>query len=480
MQVNHPQLNPVGDHGGALEKVDEGMNELIFAPAAELAETIRRGRVSAREVVETRLRRIEAVNPRLNAVVQVRAEAALQEADAAAAALARGEIQGPLHGVPFTVKDNIDTAGVVTTTGTAGRAHYVPRQDAAVVARLRAAGAILPGKTNLPELGLAPETDNRVYGRTNNPYDVTRSAGGGSGGEAAIIAAGGSPLGLGNDSGGSLRIPAHCCGVASIKPTTGRVPKSIGDAPPPGGAWHRLWQHGPLARTVGDLWSALRVLAGPDGRDPSVVPLPLGDPANVELRGLRVAVYTDTPDVRADAQTATIVRAAGAALADAGAEVEEAQPPGTEQVYDLFFGLYGADGGALIEGLLESLGTTEPHPLTQQFLERARPYATSVTGLLRRLAGWDLWRGTVLAFMERYDALLVPNRGAPGPAPRCVARRGEHPRVRIRDSTQSDRLAGHRCSWRQITSGASGRRPGRCPRVARGRGPGRGPTDREG
>ncbi len=192
--------------------------------ASELAQAIRGRERSAAEVVDAHLRRIEAVNPRVNAVVQVDGERALAQAREADAALARGEAIGPLHGVPFTVKDNLEAAGIEMTIGAPERRGVVAERDAVVVARMRAAGAILLGKTNCPAYGGGIETDNEVYGRTNNPYDLERTPGGSSGGEAAAIAAGCSPCGFGTDSGASVRLPAHFCGLAALKPTAGRVP----------------------------------------------------------------------------------------------------------------------------------------------------------------------------------------------------------------------------------------------------------------
>ena len=226
--------------------------ELIFASATEQAKAIRDRQISSEELVRACIKRIEEVNPKLNAVVQLPAETALRQAREADKALAKGEIRGPLHGVPFTLKDAIETEGVISTGGTLGRASYVPKEDATVVKRLRAAGGVLLGKTNCPEFGWAWESDNLVYGRTNNPYDLSLSPGGSSGGESAIIAAGGSPLGLGSDAGGSVRFPAHCTGIAGIKPTSGRVPRT-GHFPGPGGTLDALWQIGPLARSVADL-----------------------------------------------------------------------------------------------------------------------------------------------------------------------------------------------------------------------------------
>ena len=263
------------------------MNDIIFWSATRLAAAIRAGEVSALEVVDAHLARIAAVNPALNAVVQLAADRARAEARRADAALARGEIFGPLHGVPFTAKDSLSTAEIITTAGTRGRARLVPAQDATAVARLRAAGAILLGKTNCTELCRGGETDNLVYGRTNHPYDLTRSPGGSSGGEAAIIAAGGSPLGLASDFGGSIRGPAHLCGIAGLNPTFGRVPRT-GHIPPypeknlKGLRWRvRHRAHWPDGALCGRLALALPIIAGPDGNDPTTVPAPMGDPAAV-------------------------------------------------------------------------------------------------------------------------------------------------------------------------------------------------------
>ena len=231
------------------------MDELISASATALAKAIRAKKVSSVEVTEAHLKRIETVNSQLNAVVQLTADTARTEAQAADAAWARGQSKGPLHGVPMTIKDSLDTKGVITTGGTKGQKTRMPTQDATVVARLRSAGAILLGKTNTPELTLAGETDNLVYGRTNNPYDLSRTPGGSSGGAAAIVAAGGSPFDIGSDTAGSIRWPAHCCGIAGIRPTSGRVPRT-GHAIPFGlGAIDMLTQLGPLARFVEDLRS---------------------------------------------------------------------------------------------------------------------------------------------------------------------------------------------------------------------------------
>jgi len=383
------------------------MDKLIYASATALARAIRAKEVSSEEVVDAYLQRIEEVNPKLNAVVQLTANAARAQARKADADLARGHIRGPLHGVPMTIKDNIETAGVICTGGTKGRASFVPTQDATVVARMRAAGAIMLGKTNLPELGLAYETDNLVYGRTNNPYDLSRTPGGSSGGEAAIIAAGGSPLGLGNDMGGSIRLPAHFCGIAGIKPTTGRVPRT-GHFPWPTGWWDMLWQPGPMARFVEDLILTLHIIAGVDWRDSTVVPMPLGDPKKVDLKSLRIAFHTDNGIMPPTPETVKVVRKTAEVLSNAGMAVEEDRPWGIEQSYEIFFGLLAADGGAGVQMLLQMVGTTEVHSWTQGLLEFDRENAMTTAEFGGLMLRWAMFNSSMLSFMEKYDVIICP------------------------------------------------------------------------
>ena len=256
------------------------MSEICSWSVSRIAEAIRDGDVSSAEVVSAHLKRIEQVNPALNAVVALAVDRAMEEAAQADEAVARGERTGALHGVPVTLKDSIDTEGIVTTYGTKGRAGHVPDRDATVAARLRQAGAIVLGKTNTPEFTMAFETDNLVYGKTNNPHDTSRTPGGSSGGAAAIVAAAGSPLDLGSDTGGSIRQPSHFSGIAGIKPTSGRVPRT-GHAVPYGmGASDSLTQIGPMVRYVSDLTLVLPIVAGPDWEDPAIMPVPLRDPAD--------------------------------------------------------------------------------------------------------------------------------------------------------------------------------------------------------
>lgn len=387
------------------------MDELIYASATALAKAIRAKKVSSVEVIEAHLKRIETVNSQLNAVVQLTADTARADAQAADAALARGQIKGPLHGVPMTIKDSLDTEGVITTGGTKGQKTCVPTQDATVVARLRSAGAILLGKTNTPELTLAGETDNLVYGRTNNPYNLSRTPGGSSGGAAAIVASGGSPFDIGSDTAGSIRWPAHCCGIAGIKPTSGRVPRT-GHAIPFGlGAIDMLTQLGPMARFVEDLRLILPIICGPDWRDPAVVPMPLGDPSDVEIQSLRIAVHTDNGVLKPIAAIREAVSAAARILSDAGLSVEEACPRGLEQIHSLFADLSAADGRAWVQRLLAKAGTKEAHPWLALRISGAKVF--SVAEFTELLEEVDRYRSAMLAFMENYDVILSPVNALP-------------------------------------------------------------------
>jgi amidase len=382
-------------------------DELIYTSATALAQAIRERKLSSAEVVAAHLERIEAVNPSLNAVVQLAAETARAQAKAADEALARGELKGPLHGVPVTIKDAIETAGVITTGGTLGRAAYTPAQDATAVARLRAAGAIILGVTNIPEMSYGYESDNLVYGRTNNPYDLSRTAGGSSGGEAAVIAAGGSPLGLGGDFAGSIRVPAHFCGIAGLRPTPGRVP-GTGYVPTLGGLVGMLSQNGPMARYVEDLSLMLPIIAGLNWRDPRVIPMPLGDPNQVDLKRLKVAFYTDNGIMPPTPETVDTVKAAAQVLAEAGLTVVEERPPCLEQTTELFLALLSADGGAGMAMALQMVDTKEVHPMLQGLLESMRPQALSAAEFLGLWYRWDMWRSALLSFMEQVDAILSP------------------------------------------------------------------------
>lgn len=391
------------------------MDELIYSSATSLAQSIRDKQVSAAEVVDAYIKRIEEINPVLNCVIQLSAESARAQAKEADAGLARGELKGPLHGVPMTVKDSIATAGVITTTGTVGQRSYVPQEDATVVAKLRGAGAIMLGNTNVPELCLAGEADNLIYGRSSNPYDISRTPGGSSGGEGAAVAAGGTAAGLGSDVGGSIRWPAHCCGIAGLMPTSGRVSRT-GHWPPLNGTLDALFRIGPLARYVEDLGLILGVISGVDWRDPHIVPMPPSDPSKVDLKSLRVAFFTDNGVRSPTPETAAVIRSAAKVLSDAGLEVEEARPEGIEECFDIWMKLMGADAGAGIRHLLELAGTQETHFLLDGLIDLLAHEPLSASDFGSLLVRLDEYRGTLLGFMENHDVVLCPVNSGPAMA----------------------------------------------------------------
>ena len=388
------------------------MDQIVFASATTMARAIRNKEVSSSEVVDAHLRRIDEVNPIINAVVQIAAERARTEAKAADEDLARGRIRGPLHGVPLTIKDALDTEGIVSTAGTLGRKGHIPKEDATLVRRLRDAGGIVLGKTNLPELSLLWESDNLVYGRCNNPYGLDRSPGGSSGGEAAIIAAGGSPLGMGSDSGGSIRQPAHNCGIAGIKPTSGCVPRT-GHFGFIGGILDFRFQVGPMARYVEDLILSLPIIVGPDYIDPAIVPVPLGDPDKVDIKGLRVSFHTDNGIAPPTPETAKVIRNAAQALADAGATVEEDLPKPLTESNDLIWKLRWLEGDLGIRALLEEAGTTQVHPLTEQWMRTIRPEPSPTSELIDVIGRWDTFRSTMLGYIKDWDVIISPSASEP-------------------------------------------------------------------
>jgi amidase len=399
---------------GSAEAASETSADITSKSAGELAGVIRSRQLSSRAIVEAHLEQIAKVNPKLNAIVQLTADSARKEADEADAALARGEIRGPLHGVPVTIKDTLETNGVICTGGTKGRANFVPKADATAVARLRAAGGIILGKTNVPELAGAIETDNLVYGRTNNPYDLTRTPGGSSGGESAIVAACGSPLGLGTDAGGSIRIPAHFCGLAAIKPTSGRVPRT-GQFPMPMGARNAVFHVSLIARKVDDLALALPIIAGPDFRDHSIVGMPLLDSKAVTLSGLKLAYFEDDGAATPTKEISAAVRDSAKAFMDAGLRVEENRPPDAAKAATVYFDMSRGDGGAGTRAFLKSIGSDPISPLFEKALTNSvAPAMASTTEALAAFVRWDAFRNSMLRFMENYDAVL--SAVAPYPA----------------------------------------------------------------
>lgn len=368
-----------------------------------MAERIRRREISSVELMQAHLHQIETVNPKLNAAIEVLSESALEQAAHADDLFSRGELLGPLHGVPFSVKDSINVEGTRCTAGTLGfKESGVAAEDATLVRRLREAGGIPIAKTNLPDLLFSFESDNLIFGRTNNPYDLARTAGGSSGGEAALIAAGGSPLGLGSDAAGSVRVPAAFCGIAAIKPTSGRLPRT-GHVPPFGGWVERLWQIGPMARSVDDIDFAMRLLSGEDGRDWTSPPAALS-----ELPVERVAFMTHNGFARCDRAVVDTVECAAKALAEAGLQVEEHTPPALDRAFELELAILGADGGEGIDSYLREINSDRVHPLLANFVDRTRPYRATGAEFAKRWAEWDAYKAGLMSFFDRFDVLVSP------------------------------------------------------------------------
>ena len=359
------------------------MNELIFASATQLAQAIRTSEISAQAVVATFLQRIAEINPKINAVVQLAPDARTR-AQQADADLAQGVVHGPLHGVPFTVKDVFATVGLASALDQQLRRRTAPHTDATVVARLRQAGAILLGKTNCPPNGSGSDTENAVSGRTLNPYQLTHTPGGSSGGEAALIAAGGSPFGLGSDSSGGVRLPAHYCGVAALKPTVGRIPNT-GAYNQAGGLTDPRTQIGVLARTVEDLALVLPIIAGPDDFDAGVVPMPWRDPQTLRLDTLNVAYFTADPTSPVTRETDRAIGGAAQAFSRARIATESARPQDlvhdAREIDELWQNMAGSNGRTNVE----------------------------VFALL------DHYRTRLLQFMAHYDAILCPVDYHPAP-----------------------------------------------------------------
>jgi len=301
-----------------------------------MAEQIRQRKISPLELLDAHLARIANLNPRLNAFVQVDDARARRDAQALESAAVRGEFRGPLHGVPVSIKSSLEVAGLCCASGTKLRAGRIAAKDAVLVSRLKAAGAIVLGITNTPELLMAWETDNLLYGRTNSPWDLARTPGGSSGGEAAAIAAGCSAGGVGSDGGGSIRVPAHFSGICGLKPTPGRIP-STGHYPVSAGPFALLGVVGPMARTVGDLQVLFEVMAGPDDGDPSSAPVPLHKIQRDDLKQIRIGYFEDDGRTPVTPETREAVRTAAEALERAGLQVVPFRPDGLEQARDLWW-----------------------------------------------------------------------------------------------------------------------------------------------
>jgi amidase len=385
--------------------------------ACEHVAALAAGVVSSRELVQSYLDRIAAVNPVVNAVVHVDADRALAEADDADERLRAGERQ-PLLGLPVSVKDSIAVAGMPCLSGSYAREDNVPTEDATVVARLRDAGAIVLCKTNVPEYTWSVETDNAISGRTLNPYDPARSAGGSSGGEAAVHALGAAPVGIGSDGLNSIRVPAHFCGTVGLRPSARLVPETGAWPPTKCTGMVDMSTLGPMGRSIDDLGLVLALIAGPDDVDPLVGAAPVRDHRSVTIDRLRVGVYTHDGVTEATPGTVSAVERAAAALAEAGAHVDAAQPPALDEVPDLAFRMMAADGGAQARADLEAAGGRHV-PQVPWLLEGLRPFALSAEGFFGLMRRWASLRAEIRRFVGQFDVVLCPVAAGPAPLHGC-------------------------------------------------------------
>jgi len=393
--------------------------DLDFASAGEVARAIRRGDVSSVELTTHIVERIKRYNPRLNAIVTLTEDAALARARAADEARARGDWWGPLHGVPCTIKDTFETAGVKTTAGVSSLAQHVPARDAAVVERYRGAGAVILGKTNVPEWASDWQSYNAVFGAANNPWDLSRTPGGSSGGEAAALAAGLSYLSAGSDIGGSIRVPAHFCGVYGHKPTLGVVPLRGHIPPPPGGPPgppSSLAVAGPLARSAADLALALQILGGPDGDEARAYRWSLPPARGSRLTDYRIGFVLDDPRCPVSPEVGGVARQAVDALKKAGARLEEGWPTGVVPAdqYDAYlYALFATFGFQLKDEQFETLrargaGKDSGYP---SIIARAwtDPIKSHQAAARRRMAARAAWQ----AYFRTHDAFLLPTEFVP-------------------------------------------------------------------
>ena len=392
------------------------MSTLTTFSAKQLLALIQSKQVSCEEVMQAHLTRIEQVNPLLNAIVQqLPPEEALREARNADVAIAHHEKMGLLHGLPVTVKDSYKAKGFMGSRGNKSFLNSVAEEDSTLIARLRAAGAIILAVTNVPAFLMSFETDNLLYGRTNNPYDVTRTSGGSSGGQAAIIAAGGSPLGLGADAAGSIRQPAHYCGITGIKPTRNLLPHT-GAHPVDGlGVFSYVVAQGPMARFIDDLIMVLPILAGPDEYDADVPPVLLRDPAQVNLRSLRVAFHSDNQVVTPTDDIINTIKNVSTALSSQVASIQEDCPAVIKETHQLFEELffYGGDRGQWLVEMMESFKVEKPGRTFQELLNRAKQCEFSVTEMRNRLFLLDQFKIAMMNFMRNYDVIICPVTSTP-------------------------------------------------------------------
>lgn len=388
------------------------MASLNFLSARAMAEQIRLRKLFPVQLVDAHLAQIERVNPKLNAFIHVATESARAQAFAAERALAAGDAIGPLHGVPISIKSSIEVTGMPFEAGTKLRTGFRGKQDAVLVSRLRTAGAIVLGVTNTPELLMAWETDNLLYGRTDNPWDLSRTAGGSSGGEAAAVASGCSAGGVGSDGGGSIREPAHFCGICGLKPTPGRIP-TTGHYPTLAGPFALLGVVGPMARNVGDLKLLFEVMQGADDGDAQFAPVPLRWPDPESVKNIRVGYFEDDGRTPVTPETRAAVRTAVEGLRRAGFTVEPFRPEGLESARTLWWQFFGVAGGMMLGPMLAGR-ESNTSPILLEFLGRVkREPKHTAESLLNAWIQRDLLRSEILQEMREYPVLLCPVAAIP-------------------------------------------------------------------
>jgi Asp-tRNA(Asn)/Glu-tRNA(Gln) amidotransferase A subunit family amidase len=388
------------------------MTAISLPSAQEIAAQIRAKAVSPVEIVRAHLDRIERLNPKLNAFVDWQPERVLEQARRAERAIMRGENFGPLHGVPLSIKSSIDVAGHRSEAGTRLRAGYIAAQDAPVVVRLRAAGAVILGVTNTPELLMAWETDNLLYGRTNNPWDLTRTAGGSSGGEAAAIAAGLSAGGVGSDGGGSIREPAHFCGICGLKPTPGRIP-STGHFPKAGGPFALLGVVGPMARTVEDVRILFAVMTGWDDGDPCAAPVAVHGFHDSDINAVPIGFFEDDGRTPVTRETREAVNRAAGILSQIGFSVAPFRPEGLEEARRLWWKFFGVAGGMILGPMLRGHEAELSPTLREFYLWTGAEPAHTGESLLAAWLGRDELREKILLQMRKYPVLICPVAAIP-------------------------------------------------------------------
>jgi amidase len=382
---------------------DGRIEEIVGRRLSELATFIQKKELSSLEVVTAYVSRIEDVNERLNALIQWNPEEAIRLAKKADADLANGKWHGPLHGIPFTIKDSFDTVDFISTAGTIGRKAYKPPEDATIVKRLKAAGGILVGKTNTPELTLDFKTKNAIYGQTNNPFDLKRTSGGSSGGAAALIGVGGIPFDIGTDTGGSVRLPAHFCGIAGIKPSAGRVPRT-GHIIDFVGHLEAMTHVGPMARFVDDLDYILQIIHGPDGVDPFIPPVPYTDEDDKSLDSLRVGWFAGNGVTMPDEDTNEVLSYAVESLNGVSQSIQEIEIPGSKRMDQVVNNLWLKSGGGWVRRLLDTWGTSESLLMTE-----VKSFESELASDYNEyIEEWYRLKGMMLRVWNDVDAVVCP------------------------------------------------------------------------